>query len=131
MADAEEIFNYVESPDKKILKYLSATPNPTTVIYKKAKNLAKNLINEDGTIAIRIVKDDFCKTLIQNSKKPIVSTSANVSGELFPKNFTQISREIINGVDFIVQHRQGDSVFFQPSSIIKLNDQGEIETLRP
>jgi len=129
VADEKDIFNYVEKPDKKIFEYLSSAKKPTTVIYEHAKNIAQNLISSDGTIAIRIVKDDFCKALIDQFKKPIVSTSANISGELFPKNFNEIDVAIKNGVDYIVQHRQKD-ISSQPSSIIKLNGEGEIEILR-
>jgi L-threonylcarbamoyladenylate synthase len=93
-------------------------------------NLPSKLVNEDGSIAIRIVRDDFCIELIKQVKKPIVSTSANISGEPYPKNFEQISLEIKNGVDYIVQHRQNDYEIKSPSSIIKLNNEGEIEILR-
>jgi len=130
VADEKEIFNYVEDPDKKIFGYLSSAKKPTTVIYEHAKNLAQNLISDDGTVAIRIVKDEFCKALITQFKKPIVSTSANISREPFPKNFADIGMAIKNGVDFIVQHRQNDLMSSQPSSIIKLNNKGEIEILR-
>lgn len=130
VADEKEIFNYIESPDKKISGYLSSVKKPTTVIYEHAKNLASNLISEDVTIAIRIVNDEFCKSLITQFKKPIVSTSANISGEPFPKNFNEIDMKIKKGVDYIVQHRQNDLMSSQPSSIIKLNNKGEIEILR-
>ena len=130
VADEKDIFNYVEKPDKKIFKYLSSAKKPTTVIYEHAKNIAQNLISSDGTIAIRIVKDDFCKALITQFKKPIVSTSANISAEAFPKNFIEIDPVIKNGVDYIVQHRQNDLMSSQPSSIIKLNTEGKIELLR-
>ena len=129
VANEKGIYNYVENPDKKIFDYLNSTKDPTTVIYEHAKNIAQNLINSDGTIAIRIVKDDFCNQLISQFKKPIVSTSANISGDVFPKNFSEISDAIKNGVDHIVQHLSED-ISSQPSSIIKLNSEGEIEILR-
>jgi L-threonylcarbamoyladenylate synthase len=130
VVDEKEILNYVEAPDKKIFEYLSGTDKPTTVIYEHAKHLAKNATNEEGTIAIRIVKDDFCSKLIQDLGKPIVSTSANISGKPFPKNYIEISTEIKNGVDYIVQHRQKDIVACGPSPIIKLNKEGDIERIR-
>lgn len=130
VSEQNDIYNYAINPDKKILHYLSSTEKPTTAIYNKAKNIAKNLISNDGTIAIRIVKDEFCKKLITEFKKPIVSTSANISGEPFAGNFNNISPIIKNGVDYIVQHRQEDQMSFTPSSIIKLNAEGEIEILR-
>ena len=129
VADEKEIFNHVEGPDKKLFNYLSSAKKPTSVIYEHAKNVATNLISDDGTIAIRIVNDDFCKVLITQFKKPIVSTSANISGQASPKNFSEINVAIKNGVDYIVQHRQKD-ISSQPSSIIKLNSEGEIEIIR-
>lgn len=129
VADEKDIFNYVEDPNKKLFAYLSSAIKPTTVIYECAKNIAGNLISDDGTIAIRIVKDNFCKQLIIQFKKPIVSTSANISGQASPKSFSEISAVIKNGVDYIVQHRQKD-ISSQPSSIIKLNSEGEIEIIR-
>ena len=89
-----------------------------------------SLINEDGSIAIRIPKDDFCIKLIQQFQRPLVSTSANISGEPSPQNFIEISAQIKDGVDYIVQHRQNDFSKSQPSSIIKLNENDEIEFIR-
>lgn len=130
VAEQKDIINYVEDPDEKLFEYLSATKKPTTVIYEHGKNVAKNLISDDGTIAIRVVNDNFCKELINQFKKPIVSTSANISSHPFPRSFKEISDIIKKGVDYIVQHRQTDSMLFQPSSIIKLNKEGAIEILR-
>jgi L-threonylcarbamoyladenylate synthase len=129
VADEKDIFNYVVSPNEKLFAYLSSAKKPTTVIYDHAKNISSNLINHDGTIAIRIVKDNFCKQLISLFKKPLVSTSANISGEASPENFSEISDAIKDGVDYIVHYRIED-ISSQPSSIIKLNIQGEIEILR-
>lgn len=130
VAAAKDILKYVENPDERIFDYLEKSGRPTTVIYNHAKNLAGNLISSDGTIAIRIVKDEFCRQLITQFKRPIVSTSANLSGASFPANFQDIDPVIKNGVDHIVQHRQNDIMASQPSSIIKLNKEGNIEILR-
>lgn len=130
VSDEKMIDDYVLNPSKKILAYIFARQKPTTAIFKNAINLPSNLINEDGTIAIRIVKDDFCKQLILQLKKPLVSTSANISGEKYPQNFSDISKEIKNGVDYIVQHRQNDFESNLPSSIIKLSSKDEIEFIR-
>ena len=81
---------------------------PTTIIYTNISGLADNLIANDGTVAIRIVKDHFCKQLIQNFGKPIVSTSANISGENTPKQFSEISKEIRKNVDYIVNLRHDE-----------------------
>ena len=130
VADKKMIFDYVISPSEKILSYIANNQKPTTAIFKNAINLPGNLINEDGTVAIRIVKDDFCQQLILQLKKPLVSTSANISGESYPQNFNQISSAIKNGVDYIVQHRQNDFTPHSPSSIIKSGSNDEIEIIR-
>lgn len=124
------IESFVLNPSKKILLFLSGQQKPTTAVFKNAINLPNILINNDGTIAIRITKDEFCKSLIQQLQKPLVSTSANISGEKYLQNFLQISGEIKNGVDYIVQHRQNDFKTYSPSTIIKLNDKDEIELIR-
>ena len=124
------IRNYVSKPSKKILDLISVAEKPTTAIFNEAINLPQQLINEDGSIAIRIVKDDFCQRIISQLKKPLVSTSANISGEKFPQNFLEVSDTIKNGVDYIVQHRQNDFSKSTPSSIIKLNKRNEIEFIR-
>ena len=130
VASEKDIHTYVQNPDERIFAYLSNAITLTTVIYENAKGVAASLISEDGTIAIRIVEDPFCKTLIERFKKPIVSTSANISGEPYPKNFTEIIREIKNGVDYIVQHRQDDEKPSRPSAIVKLSAEGNIEIIR-
>ena len=130
VADENMIGDYVSNPSEKILAVIANAEKPTTAIFKNAQHLPSNLINEDGSIAIRIVKDEFCRALIQRLQKPLVSTSANISGEKFPQNFTEISKEIKNGVDYIVQHRQNDFSKKEPSSIIKSNNHDEKEVLR-
>jgi L-threonylcarbamoyladenylate synthase len=130
VSDEKMIRKYVFNPSEKILALISNAEKPTTAIFKNAINLPSNLINADGSIAIRIVKDEFCRQLIQQLKKPLVSTSANISGEKFPQNFNEISEEIKNSVDYIVQHRRNDLSKKAPSSIIKLNEENEIEILR-
>jgi L-threonylcarbamoyladenylate synthase len=130
VTDENMINKYVSNPSEKILTLISKAEKPTTAIFKNAAHLPSNLVNEDRSIAIRIVKDEFCRQLIEQLKKPLVSTSANISGEKFPQNFNEISKEIKNGVDYIVQHRQNDFSKKAPSSIIKLNDQDEIEVIR-
>jgi len=128
--DEKMIRRYVSNPSEKMLSFISTLQKPTTVIFENAVNFPKKLINEDGTIAIRIVNDDFCRQLIHELQKPLVSTSANISGEKYPQNFNEISEEIKNGVDYIVQHRQNDFSKKAPSSIIRLNTNNEIEFIR-
>lgn len=122
--------NYVQQVPDIAFDLIELTDKPLTIIYKGAKNLALNLISHDGSIGIRVASDDFCKQLISRFRKPIVSTSANISGQASPSNFHEISEEIKKAVDYIVEHRQDDYSKSQASSIIKLGPSGEIEIIR-
>lgn len=130
LPDEQTVSEYVNAPSRVLLSYLAAQNKPTTGIFSSAKNVATNLVNEDGTIAIRITKDLFCKQLIQRLRKPLVSTSANISGEKSPQNFASVSDKIKNGVDYIVRHRQNEVQNVSPSSIVRLNENGDIHILR-
>ena len=103
---------------------------PLTVIYPGAKNLAKNLVAEDGSIGIRFTKETFTTQLLHRFRRPLVSTSANISGEKAPAFFAEISEEIKNQVDYVVEYRQDDLIPAQPSSIIKLGPGGQIDIIR-
>ena len=109
---------------------IEVADKPTTTIYPGAKRLAPNLIAEDGTIGIRITREEFTRSLIFRYNKPIVSTSANISGEPSPHFFGEISEEIKNAVDYIVDYRRNDHNPAAPSSIIKLGMGGEIQIIR-
>lgn len=130
VTDEDMIKDYVSNPSLKILSYLSVQQKPTTAIFKNAINLPNQLISEDGSVAIRIVNDSFCQEIINRLKKPLVSTSANISGEIYPANFSKVSDKIKNGVDFIVPHRQQEINLYSPSSIIRLNEEDEIVIIR-
>lgn len=130
ITDENEIPKYVAQPDPKVYDYIKGINKPTTVIYEAAKNLAANLINKDGSIAIRIVQDPFCRKLINCFGKPIVSTSANISGYPPASVFTDIDIEIKNGVDYIVQHRQDDTTAASPSAIVKWEADGSLTVIR-
>lgn len=129
--DEQTIDTYVKTFHKNIFEYLELTEKPTTVIYNNAVNLPAVLLGDGNSIAIRIVKDTFCKELLKQLKKPLVSTSANISGCPAPQSFAQISDQIKSRMDYIVNYRQGDHTPSTPSSIIRLNDDGSINTLRP
>ena len=130
LAHEKDIEHYVSNPSKKIIDFLSKQKMPTTAIFENAINLPAELYNKDGSIAIRIVKDDFCQSLISRLGGPLVSTSANVSGEDHPKLFKDINDTIKSGVDYVVQHRQNEIKVHHPSSIVRLNSNNEIETVR-
>ncbi|HET7001437.1 MAG TPA: L-threonylcarbamoyladenylate synthase [Puia sp.] len=130
LADPRDINRYTSRPQPYIAEYLEKATKPTTVIYEAALGLAENLVSEDGSIAMRIVKEDFCRHLIKRFRKPLVSTSANVSGEASPENFAGIADEIKQGVDYIVKYRQQDDRTFGASSIVRFNKSGEPVILR-
>ena len=119
VADEKEVLQHVANPDLQLFDHLKKTTKPTTVIYDGAIGFAANLLAKDGSIGIRICKDRFCKHLIKRFRKPIVSTSANISGEPVAKTFAEINDEIKNGVDYIVKYRQDDKKIAEPSSVIK------------
>ncbi len=121
---------YIDSMPDIAWDLTELADKPLTIIYPNAKNLAKNLIAEDGSIGIRVSSDEFCQKLIQRFKKPIVSTSANISGEPSPSNFSEISGKIKESVDYIVEYRQNDFSKASPSGIIKLGLHGEIQIIR-
>ena len=91
--------------------------------------VADEVLNEDGSIAIRLVKEDFCRHLLKRFKKPIVSTSANIHGQPSPQNFESVSADIKDAVDYIVQYRQGENLVNNPSSIIRWKG-GKVEVIR-
>lgn len=120
---------YVEQVPEICWDLIDASDEPLTIVYPKGKNLAKNVCAEDGSLAIRITKDPFCKQLIQRLKHPIVSTSANISGQASPASFTEISEELIETVDYVVNlpsYKMGGKA----SSILKVGLNGEIQIIR-
>lgn len=134
--DSKALICLVESV-QQLEQYVSLTPliletlqqpthKPTTFIYPQAQHLAPNLLAADGSIAMRITTELFTQTLLNRLQKPIVSTSANISGEPSPQNFAEISAEIKNQVDYTCNYRQNDSTKFQPSTIIKWENNQQI-----
>jgi L-threonylcarbamoyladenylate synthase len=108
---------------------LDLSEKPTTLILDGPKNVAKNIIAEDNTLAIRIVKEPFCYKLMERMKRPLVSTSANISGMFTPKTFKEISPEILKGVDYVV-NLQRDKICKNPSTIIKLSLDNQVKIIR-
>jgi L-threonylcarbamoyladenylate synthase len=130
VAEERDVLQYVAGPDMRVFDHLQKTKRPTTVIYEGAIGLADNLTGSDGTIGIRICQDVFCRHLIKRLRKPIVSTSANVSGEKPALIFADITEDIRSGVDYIVNYRQDEKVIGEPSSVIKWNKDASITVLR-
>jgi L-threonylcarbamoyladenylate synthase len=128
--NAEKLYDCVEKIPEHAFTLIEYSEKPLTIIYPKAIALAENVPAPDGSIAIRITKDKFCKELIHKSARPLVSTSANISGAQPPINFSEITDEIKNVVDYIVQHRQKENAAGKASTIIRLGLKGEIEFIR-
>lgn len=127
---ANRIESYVREVPDMAWDLIEVTDKPLTIIYPEAKNLAKNLLAEDGSIGIRVSGEQFSKMLCARFKRPIVSTSANISGEPNPAFYAEISDEIKQSVDYIVQYRQDDRTPGKPSSIIKLDIGNVIKIIR-
>ena len=122
---------YLKEIPTQALELIAKAEKPTTIIYPGARKLASNLVAEDGSVGIRITSDPFCKKLIELTGKPIVSTSANISGELPPSVFREIRAPIRLQVDHVVNWRQDDTEPSLPSAIIKLEEDGTMTMLRP
>lgn len=122
--------SYVNDVPEVAYDLIEYAEKPLTIVFSNAKNLAANVINSDGSVGIRIPKHDFCQQLIQRFRKPIVSTSANISGHPTPKFFDEISDEIKETVDYIVDWEQENGTPKQPSTIIKLGIGGLFEFIR-
>jgi|SRR6185312_4937346 len=120
---------YAEVPEVA-MDLIEFSEKPLTLILPKAKGISKSLIAEDGTIGIRVVKDEFCRQIINAMRKPLVSTSANISGDPSPANFYEISDEIKDKVDYVVNLRQDEMQKSTPSRIMKIGVNGEIAVIR-
>ncbi|MBU2060724.1 L-threonylcarbamoyladenylate synthase [Flavobacterium frigidarium] len=120
------VFNDIPEVAWQILDFAE---NPTTLVLDNPRNVAKNIIATDKTLAVRIIKEPFCFKLLERMKKPLVSTSANISGQATPKSFKEINPEIIKGVDYVV-NLQRDKIAGKPSTIIKLTSDSQVKIIR-
>lgn len=138
--DSKALICLVDSP-VRLQRYVRNVPEvawlvmelatkPTTVIFDNAVNLAPNLIAEDGSIGMRVTQEDFSKELCYRFQKPIVSTSANISGEPAAENYKDISEELLNSVDYVCYSRRQEKKPHTPSSIIRIKVNGEVEIIR-
>lgn len=121
---------YVRDVPEVAWDLIELSEKPLTIIYDNARNLASNLVAEDGSIGIRVTNEDFSRSLCQRFRKAIVSTSANISGQPTPSNFSEISEDVKSQVDYIVGYRQDDMNHPKPSSILKLGEGAEIKVIR-
>jgi L-threonylcarbamoyladenylate synthase len=120
---------HVETVPDLAYDLIEMAEKPLTIIYDNPKGVAENIIAEDQTLAIRVVRNEFCKRLIDRLKIPLVSTSANLAGQPTPRSFAEISEDIFKGVDYVV-NLQRDNVNTTPSSIIKLSEDGRVTVIR-
>ena len=139
--DAKALICLVDSPNR-LARYVRDVPDvvwdmvdlatrPLTVIYEKANGLAPNLLAEDGSVGIRVTQEAFSKELCFRFQKPVVSTSANISGEPTARKFDDISDEIKQAVDYVVRYNQRCKEQHQPSSIVRVKNNGEFDIIRP
>lgn len=138
--DSKAMICLVDS-DNRLQRYVNNVPNvawdlieltekPLTIVFDEAKNLAPNLIAEDGSVALRVTKELFSQELCYRFQKAIVSTSANISGEPSPRTFAEIDETILQAVDYVVKSRRNEKTKATPSSIIKLKSNGEVTIIR-
>jgi L-threonylcarbamoyladenylate synthase len=130
MKNESWLYQYIKQIPEIAWQLIEVSDKPLTIIYPGAKNLASNLVAENGSIGIRIPNDEFCIKLLNRFRKPIVSTSANVSGQNAPAYFQEITPEIKDGVDYIVCWKQNDKIKSSPSSVIELGLGGVIRVIR-
>ncbi|HBG69454.1 MAG: threonylcarbamoyl-AMP synthase [Bacteroidetes bacterium GWF2_43_63] len=130
LEDVSKLSYYVDDIPPIAYDLIKQVDTPLTIIYPKARNLAPHCIAPDGHVAIRIVRNEFCNDLIREFGKPIVSTSANISGEAAPMIFQEISPEIVDQVDYAVMYRRNVLSALRPSTIIRLTGEWEYEVVR-
>ena len=128
VSDIKMLQEYVVVDDE-ILKLIKSG-KPTTIIYADCKNLPKHILASDGSVAVRLVNDQFCKKLINTFGKPIVSTSANISKSVTPQIYSEINETILHDVDYVVNWRQEDESSISPSKIIKILNNGKHQIIR-
>jgi L-threonylcarbamoyladenylate synthase len=127
---ANKLESYVSNVNPLAFDLIEYAESPLTLVMPGAKNISPALISSDGSVGIRIVKHHFCEQLIQRMRKPLVSTSANISGKPSPQYFSQIDSEIIDGVDYVVDLDQYDMEIKTPSTIMRLAPDGRFEFIR-
>jgi L-threonylcarbamoyladenylate synthase len=121
---------YVKDIPEIVYELTKASDSPITIIYPEGKNLAENVCGEKGSVAVRICIDAFCSELVARFRKPLISTSANLSGKHTPANFSEIDEKIIRSADYVVKYRQKDRRKHSPSPVIKIDKNGVFEILR-
>lgn len=130
LGDKNMLDRYVDEIPDAAAQLLDAAIDPLTIIYDRGRNLAPELLGPDGSVGIRVTSERVSRTLCKTLRRPLVSTSANISGQPTPATFAKISAEIINGVDYVMQSRRDDNSEAKPSSIIKVASDNSINIIR-
>lgn len=130
LGNTNDLYRYVDDVPDIAMELLDVSVRPTTVIYDRGINMANNVVAEDGSVAIRVTSDPFCQQLCRNLRRPLVSTSANISGEPTPATFRLINQEIVKAVDYVVEHRRDDDSRKKPSIIIKISNNSTFKIIR-
>lgn len=131
VGSADDIHNYVDSVPEIAFDLIEFSENPLTIVYDHGIRLAPQLLGEDGSVGIRVTREAFSSSLCRKLHRPLVSTSANISGEPAPAFFPEISEEILSGVDYVVDYRRDDNCRRRPSTVMRLSAGGEFKILRP
>ena len=130
VSSQEQLEKYVEPIHPKAQNLIDYYERPLTIVYDKAKDLPDSLLAQDGSLGVRLVKDDFCKTLIEALGFPIVATSANFSDHATPKNFNEIDKKLLAKADYVAEHRREEESLHEPSVVVKIPENGELIILR-
>jgi L-threonylcarbamoyladenylate synthase len=131
LVDGESMLErYAANIPDIVFELISVSDSPITIIYPAGKNLAPGICNEDGSVGIRICNESFCSELISRFRKPIVSTSANISGMPSPANFDEIGEEVKKSAGYVVTYRQEDRQRNKPSPVIKIDKNGSFKIIR-
>lgn len=130
VADFDELSSHVESVPREAMKFLEDESRPVTVVFDRGKDLAPNLLAEDGSVGLRITREDYSQALCKALGKPLVSTSANVSGQPSPSFFNEIAPEIIENVDYVARYGRDETTPRKPSMVVKVSDDGCVKILR-
>lgn len=130
VADTDQLFNYVVKIPDLAWDLIEYSEKPVTIIYPEGKNVADSLKGPDGSLAVRVVRDEFCRQMLRKSRMAITSTSANLTGNPAPNMFRDIDQEIVDGVDHIIKINQKVKLENPPSTIIKVGYDGEIKFIR-
>lgn len=126
----EHLDHYVTAVPPIAYELLEAVVKPLTIIYDGAFNVSHHLLGIDDTIGIRVPQEPFTQRLCEHFGKPIVSTSANISGRATPMQFAEIEKEIVDGVDFVANYRRDDTALCEPSNVIMLRSDGTFRIIR-